>query len=73
MFLRPTGYAVASVTDCTYFENERSASALVVTEKCTSVPAVGCQQLVSKKNKPAAGNIELCRKRYLFIKYRRHS
>ena len=48
MFLRPTGYAVASVTDCTCFENERSASALVVTEKCTSLPAVGCQQLVRK-------------------------
>ena len=32
-----------------YFENERSASALIVTfKKCTSVPTAGCQQLDKK-------------------------
>ena len=57
-----------------YFENKRSASALVVTEKCTSLPAACCQQLVSKNNKPATGNILwILRKTVFVLECRVHS
>jgi len=45
-----------------YFENKRSAPTPVVSEKCRSVPAAGCQQLVRKISQQQGIFDEFCGK-----------